>query len=192
MKNLSLVVAFLSAAAPVVADESADLPAPFPEERYTGMKASSPFALATAPAAAPEPDFARDMYISAAARIAGQDLVSVTARDMAKTYTLVSGGEPVEGITLVSVNWSPLVGRTTAVVSKSGKTSNLQFNEQILSAPMTAAAMPAGNPNGGRTVNPAGVRPGVPGGQAPRVLNAPGVAPNGARPPRRIIRRPSS
>ncbi len=191
MKTLfSCLLILALAAAPVVrAAEGSDLPAPFPAERYGTMKASSPFALATAPVVVKEePNFAGDLFITGATRIGGKDIISVTKKDKSKSFTLVSGGPPVEGMSILSVNWSPEVGKTTVEIKNGGDTGTLQFNEYAIQTPVAPTALPPvqpGQPGRVVPVNPAGLPP-------PRVLNTPATGVDGTRPRRRIIRRPSS
>ncbi len=161
------------------AADQADLPASFSEERYAGMKTSSPFALATAAVVKEEPNFARDMFLSGRANIGGREMVSITTQDK-KTFTLIAGDPPVDGMSLLEVNPSPLVGKTTAVIKKGSDTATLQFNEMAIRAPAVLNVVPG---------QPRANLPNVNIPTAPRANNSRGTT---GRPSRRIIRRPSS
>lgn len=186
--RLALVV-FLAASSGVSlpAAETSDLPAAFPAERYASMKSSSPFALATVEVAKEEPSFARDLYLTGRANIGGRDMISITNRDKTKSFTLISGEPPVEGMSLLEVRPDPIVGKTTAIIKKGNETAPLQFNEMDIRPPVTAMAMP--NQPVPRTSTGTNVLPAI----RVRVNPSPdGKNPSGPRPPRRIIRRPSN
>lgn len=167
------------------AAETADLPAAFPADRYVPMKKSSPFALATAAAPKDEAKFSRDMFLTGRASIGGREMISITKQDTKQTFTLVAGEPPVNGMSLVEVRSSPVVGKTTALVKMGNDTAELQFNEMTIRAPAAITNLPAQT-----------ARPNVPTVTAPQSnrgeRSSGGGSSDSNRQPRRIIRRPSS
>lgn len=170
------------------AAETAALPEPFAPDRYAAMKQSSPFALATPAAEKAEANFARDMFISGIARIGEKNLVSITTQDKTKSYTLITGDPPIEGMALLDVNWNDQLGKTTVQIKKGEEFATLQFNEMVVRAPAAMTVVPS--PQASRGARGA---PGAQGGPAvPRVVNRNNAQGGEAdRPRRRIIRRPS-
>ena len=137
------------------------LPAPYPESRYDDMSARSPFAVATATAAAtaaPTPGFAAQLYVDGAARIGTDDMVVIKSRDPDQTTPLflTVGGTSADGMKVDHVNWSAETGKTTVEVSKAGEKATLEFDEQTM-----------------KTAAQAGPPPGVPGVRLPMMPGQP-------------------
>ncbi|MEA3212072.1 MAG: hypothetical protein QOE70_5129 [Chthoniobacter sp.] len=152
MKATLLLVAAGGIAAQAMALEGPAIPSSFPAERYERMVQRSPFALATAPAAAaiPEKNFADGWYVSGLARVDGKDFVTIKSRDLSVQFSLF-GNEPREaredapekGVTLQSVDWSPSIGRSTVTIVRDGLPATLEFNQAELQG--AANAMQPGN-----------------------------------------------
>jgi hypothetical protein len=135
--NLKHLPVFLFLSLPLhlaVAEEQ--LPKPFSIARYQEMMDRSPFAVATAIAApAPTPNFAKDLFIANAAHSKEGDLVTVasTTDKNWKKYLTTAG--PVDGYTIVSIEWSEKVGATKVTISKDDQTATIGFNEALLRGP---------------------------------------------------------
>jgi len=170
------------------------------------------------PVAAPEklqPSFAANWYVSGIGRLGDQDFVTVKSRDLSTQFSLY-GNElnPKEGVTLVSINWSETVGKSTVLLKKGAETATLEFNEAEVHGPPKAPAganpnvagqplnsTPPGGPAGKPVGNPLAQGPGArsvvpfPGrpAQAPNtptnpdrnpIANGPARGPNGVQLPR--------
>jgi hypothetical protein len=129
----------------------ADLPKSFDFARYQAMMDRSPFAVATAvvaPVAAP--NFAKDLYIANAARSKEGDLVTIaSSTDKNFKRYLSTSMPPVDGYSIVSIEWSEKVGATKVNISKDGQSATLGFNEALLrqAGPgQNPAAQPAAQP----------------------------------------------
>lgn len=169
-----------------VAQEGA--PAPFPAERYAGMKAKTPFVLATPKVAQEDtPSFAKNLFVSGLAKLGDDVLVTITAQDNKQSFTLKTGETTSDGIAIVSVDWSDELGKSRVTVKKGNDFGTIGFNEMLIRSPIamtSAAGMP---------------QPGTP--QPPSVTGGPQIRrPNAGPPPsgtavqtrrRPIIRRPS-
>jgi hypothetical protein len=117
------------------ADSLQPLPTPFPEARYRQMSAKSPFAVATAasaPAAAPTPGFAAQLYVDGVAHLAQTDFVAIKSRDPEnKSVIFLEVGESTEdGMKVERVQWSAEMGRSTVDVTKAGEKATLLFDQQ--------------------------------------------------------------
>ncbi len=138
------------------------IPLGFNKSRYESLREKSPFALATAAVATPAPQasFAANWYVSGVARIGDANFVTIKSRDLATQFSLY-GDEPVDGVTLASVNWSDTVGKSTVIIRKGTETARLEFNEAQLRspAPATAAAGPAPAGAGAAAANPNAMNP---------------------------------
>src|SRR5204862_6997097 len=117
-RNLALV---LLAAVPLRLLTADDVPKPYTFARYQAMMARSPFSVATAVAApAATPNFAKDLYVANASHTNDGDLVTVasTTDKMFKKYLTTTA--PVDGYSVVGIDWSDKVGATKVTISKDG------------------------------------------------------------------------
>ncbi len=137
---LRLVVSSMSllffAANYSVADDA--LPTKLNFDRYKGMLDHSPFAVASAVVApAATPNFAKDLYVTSAAKSPDCDMVTVasTADKEFKKYLTTCGG-PVDGYAIASIEWSDKVGETKVTISKDGQYATLTFNQQLIAQPL--------------------------------------------------------
>jgi hypothetical protein len=121
-----------------------ELPKPFDIARYQGMLDRSPFAIATAPAAAPAatPNFAKDLYVANAARSKDGDLVTIASSADKNFKKYLKSNEPEDGYTITGIEWSEKVGATKVTISKDGQTATLTFNEALLRQPLAAGQNP--------------------------------------------------
>ena len=149
------------------------LPPQYNFDRYSKMMDQSPFAIASAVAApAATPDFAKDLYIANAAKSQDGDLVTLasTADHNFKKYLTTK--EPIDGYSIVSIEWSDKVGQTKVTISKDGNFATLTFNQALLSQTspggaaaaraLPAPAMPVPNPAGVPNAHAPKLPPGVP------------------------------
>jgi len=164
----ALQAADIAAPAAAPASTPSVLPEVYPQSRYAQLREKCPFALAT-PDDTPKPPektFADGWKIKGIARIpeGGKmiDLVTVRSGDARETYTLETGKDK-DGITLVSVEWSPELGKSKATIKKNGEFAKLEYDETDMKG-------------GAPTV--AGPRPGV-----PPMPGVPQQNAMGARPP---------
>ncbi len=128
------------------------LPAAFPASRYDSIVEKSPFSLATPPAPPPQEQvkgFAADYYLTGLGLLDDKTFVSIKSRDLSTNFTLFGNEPNLDGVALVSVDWSPVRGKSTVTIKKGTEFAKLEFNQ----AEVQAANAPA----------PPGVRPGLPG-----------------------------
>jgi hypothetical protein len=193
--RLPLLVALLAHG--VFAD---DLPRRFTFDRYAAMLNKSPFAVATAVAVpAQTPSFMKDLYIANAARIPGEDLVTVmSSSDKAVKEFLSTKGPNEHGYSIANIEWSDRPGETKVTISKDGQFATLTFNQALMVSapgPPGMAPPPPGVPSAMPTPVPNYVPPkpaNVPGYPMPSphvrgvIQRNPNVAPtpNVAPPPR--------
>jgi hypothetical protein len=123
------------------------LPTPFPEARYQQMSARSPFAIATASAAATPaatPGFASQLYVDGVAHVGKTDFVAIKSRDPTQQSVifLEVGKTNPDGLKVERVIWSNTLGKSTVDVSKAGERATLEFDEQNLKNGMASAAPP--------------------------------------------------
>ena len=168
---MKLVTSLLLAVAAVAVAAESALPEPFPATRYDAMLEQSPFALATPVAAPPAPaarGFASDWYVTGLGYFEEKDYVSIKSRDLSTSFSLY-GTEPVNGVSLVSVEWSNERGKSAVTVKKGEETARIEFNQAELqtAAPSPLPGMQPGMQPGGR--------PGGPG--MPQAGNRPVVTP---------------
>jgi hypothetical protein len=114
-----------------------DLPAKMSFDRYKTMLDHSPFAVASAVVApAATPNFAKDLYVANAAKSPDGDMVTIASssdKDFKKYLTTRS---PMDGYTIVSIEWSDKVGETKVTISKDGQVATLSFNQMVLAQPL--------------------------------------------------------
>ena len=116
------------------------LPPQYSFDRYTKMTEHSPFAIATAVKAAPEINFAKDLYIANAAHTDDGDMVTVASVSDQKFKEYLTSKEPVDGYSIVSIDWSEDIGKTKVTISKDGKTALLTFNQTLLASAIKTPA----------------------------------------------------
>jgi hypothetical protein len=124
-----------------------DLPKALSFARYESILNHSPFAVATAAAAATTADFARDLFIANAAHSPDGDwvaLASSTDNNFRKYLTTKLG---MDGYTLSNIEWSGRVGETKVTVNKDGQFATLSFNQALLSQPLPRSAIMPNNVN---------------------------------------------
>jgi hypothetical protein len=175
-----------------------DLPKRFNFDRYSGMLNQSPFAVATAvvvPAATP--NFARDLFVANAARIPGEDLVTVmSSSDRVLKEFLSTKGPNEHGYAIANIEWSDKPGATKVTISKDGQFATLTFNQALIVSAVQPGGVPPPQPVGG--VLPPAVptpmpnypapKPNVPGYQMPSphvrgvIQRNPNIAPPRPRP----------
>lgn len=125
------------------------IPSALPADRYAGMSARCPFAVAS-PAVAPaqpQASFAANWFISGIGRINDDDFVTIKARDLSTQFSLYGReADPQTGVALASVNWSEVVGKSTVVLRKGTETAILEFNEAQIRNPPAATENGKGSP----------------------------------------------
>src|SRR3981081_510903 len=127
---LMSILGLLFAAASVRADE---IPQRFKFDRYTAMLDHSPFAVATAVAApAATPNFAKDLYLSSAAKSPDGDMITVISSSDKNFRKYLTTREPVDGFSIANIEWSERVGETKATIRKDGQFATLSFNQALL------------------------------------------------------------
>ncbi len=138
LASAALVSMSATAAAP------SEIPAAWPEARYESMMKSSPFALATPIAPVAAPGFASNLYLTGLAKIGERDFVTIAYRDQQSRFSLFTGEQSTEGVTLVSVDWQDAVGKSKVTVKKGTEFSTLAFDEATLQKPaqVTPQAQP--------------------------------------------------
>jgi hypothetical protein len=138
---LMSILGFLFAAAFVRADA---IPQRFKFDRYAAMLDHSPFAVATAVAApAATPNFAKDLYLSSAAKSPDGDMITVISSSDKNFRKYLTTKEPVDGFSIANIEWSERVGETKATISKDGQFATLSFNQALLTQPVSSAPQPA-------------------------------------------------
>ena len=115
---------------------SDDLPTRFNFDRYAGMLEHSPFAVATAVVApAATPNFAKDLYLTSAAKSAEGDMVTIESMTDKGFKKHLTTKEPEDGYSISSIEWSDKVGETKVTISKDGQYATLTFNQAEMSKP---------------------------------------------------------
>ena len=133
--KLLITVIVLSILGCVVAPAD-DLPTKFSFDRYAGILEHSPFAVATAVVApAATPNFAKDLYVSSAAKSSEGDMVTIESMTDKGFKKHLSTKEPEDGYTISSIEWSDKIGETKVTISKDGQYATLGFNESEMSKP---------------------------------------------------------
>lgn len=143
-KPIARVAATAVAAAALSSFAADDIPKAQAFARYEPMLNRSPFAVATAAAAAPAatPNFAKDLYIANAARTPDGDLVTIASSTDKNFKKYLTTKGPVEGYSIPNIEWSDRVGATKVTISKDGQFATLTFNQALLSQPMANAPVP--------------------------------------------------
>ena len=139
-----------------------------PIKRYQDMVERSPFALATETAPPPAPDlpgFAKDLVLTGAVRLNKGEYITIISRDQTQRFCLTSG-EPYNGISLVNVTWSDVVGKTKATLKRGSEYGVIGFDEaNARSGPVATPA--AGNTPAQGTAKESSVQPSGNGASAP-------------------------
>src|SRR6266446_5896815 len=120
----------------VLADN--DLPQRLNFDRYKGMLDHSPFAVASAVVApAATPNFAKDLYVTSAAKAPDCDMVTIasTGDKEFKKYLTTCGG-PVDGYRIANIEWSDKVGQTKMTIGQHRPIATLTFNQQLITQPL--------------------------------------------------------
>ena len=115
-----------------------DLPKRLNFDRYKGMLDHSSFAVASAVVApAATPNFAKDLYVTSAAKAPDCDMVTIasTGDKEFKKYLTTCGG-PVDGYAIANIEWSDKVGETKVTIGKDGQFATLTFNQQLITQPL--------------------------------------------------------
>ena len=113
-----------------------DLPVKLNFDRYKGMLDHSPFAVATAVVAPPStPNFAKDLYVTSAAKSADGDVVTIASMTDKEFKKYLTTKTPADGYAISSIEWSDKVGETKVTISKDGQYATLTFNQAELSQP---------------------------------------------------------
>ena len=125
----------------------------------------SPFSLASTAAATPppQPSFAANWFVSGIGHIGESDFVVIKSRDLSTQFSLFADeSDPTTGVTLASVSWSEIAGKSTVILRKGTETALLEFNQaELRMAPAVAPASPGGAkppPNAGVALVPNGTR----------------------------------
>jgi len=135
------ILGSLFAAASIRADE---IPQRFKFDRYAAILDHSPFAVATAVAApAATPNFAKDLYLSSAAKSPDGDMITVISSSDKNFRKYLTTKEPVDGFSIANIEWSERVGETKATISKDGQFATLSFNQALLTQSVSSAPQPA-------------------------------------------------
>jgi hypothetical protein len=121
-----------------------DIPRKVQPDRYNAMLEKSPFAVATAPnVPAATPNFAKDLYVANAARVPGEDVVTLqSSADKALKEYLTTKGPNEHGYSVSNIEWSDHPGATKVTVSKDGQFATLGFNQALMTQGPSGAAMP--------------------------------------------------
>jgi hypothetical protein len=160
-----------------------DLPKPQAFARYEPMMNKSPFAVATAmaPPPPPAPNFAKDLYIANAAKLADEGVVTLNSNVDKNLKEYLSTKAPNKsGYSISNIEWSDRVGATKVTITKDGQFATLTFNQALLSQPVASGGVPQAQ------TQPAVQVPGVTSPQVtgvpPPVQNIPAATPVLANP----------
>lgn len=157
-----------------------DIPKPATFARYQAMMNRSPFAVATAVAPAPVlANFAKDLYIANAARVADQGVVTLTSTtDKNMKEYLSTMGPNANGYSISNIEWSDRVGATKVTIAKDGQFATLTFNQALITQPLAVNPVPQ-QP---QPVQPILGQPGVPQSGPATFMPNPAANPNAIRP----------
>lgn len=131
--------------------EITGVPDAFPAERYAKMREKSPFALATpaaAPAAPKADSFTKNLFLGGHVILGtenGVDVpwVSIKTTDGRENFTL-RGNEPnEEGISIASLERSPIAGKSKVILKKGNEFGEVKEDEAGRAAAATQAAAQA-------------------------------------------------
>lgn len=141
MKTRILVALSAFAAVASAARGEDELPKPQAFARYEAMTNRSPFAVATAVAPPPQaPNFAKDLYIANAAKLADEGVVTLNSNVDKNLKEYLSTKAPNKnGYSISNIEWSDRVGATKVTIQKDGQFATLTFNQALLSQPVANA-----------------------------------------------------
>ncbi len=145
----ALTLSFATLALALRASAADDLPKPQTFARYEPMMNRSPFAVATAVVPPPQaPNFAKDLYIANAAKLADEGVVTLSSNiDKSLKEYLTTMGPNKSGYSISNIEWSDRVGATKVTITKDGQFATLTFNQALLSQPVAnAPAQPQPQP----------------------------------------------
>ncbi len=127
-------LAGLSLTSAIAAD---DLPKAPPFSHYESMLKHSPFAVATAGAPiVGTPDFAKELYLANAGHSAKGDFIAIASTTNRDLKFYLTTKEPVDGYSILNIQWSDRVGETKVTIAKDGQMATLGFNEAVLGQPI--------------------------------------------------------
>ncbi len=128
----ALSISVLSAMAAPTKEEA--LPKQQTFARYEVMANKSPFAVASAPInAPPPPNVFKDLYISNAARLTDESVVTLTSSTDKNLKEYLSTKTTNEhGYTISNIEWSDRIGATKVTISKDGQFGTLTFNQALV------------------------------------------------------------
>jgi hypothetical protein len=173
------VLLLLSLPLPVIAADA--LPKPFSLTRYQPMMDHSPFAVATAVTAPSAPNFAKDLYVANAARDKDGDFVTIASSTDKNFKKYLATNMPVDGYSIVSVEWSEKVGSTKVTIGKDGQTATLSFNEALVRGPVGPGQAPQPTKEQQQAQQQPAPLDRSAAGVAPTTI-VPGAQPNGSKP----------
>jgi len=145
---LWLAFAGLASAALAQVDDESPVPKAFPSSHYEKLIQRSPFAPATPDVAQDvTPDFASSLYVSGIAKIGDKNCVFIRSRETQQTFALFSGEQGQDGISLLSIQWSPETGRSVVRIKKGSQEATVTFDQALIktAVPTVVAAEPNQN-----------------------------------------------
>ena len=141
MLHKILLLCLLMGPAEIFAGDS--LPAAFPLARYQAMMDRPPFTLAAEgpalAAATINPGFAKNLFLTGAVRLNHGEYVTIGSREQNQAFALQTGSS-YNGISLVSVTWSDVVGKTRATLKCGNEFATITFDEATMRAPVKPSA----------------------------------------------------
>ncbi|MGZ5552514.1 MAG: hypothetical protein ACXWHF_02630 [Chthoniobacterales bacterium] len=135
---VAVAVSLLPALSAIAAPKEEALPKPLTFARYEAMMNKSPFAVASAVVPPPQaPNFAKDLYISNAARLSDESVVTLSSSTDKNLKEYLSTKNPNEhGYSITNIEWSDRVGATKVSISKDGQFATLTFNQALITQPV--------------------------------------------------------
>jgi hypothetical protein len=139
-KILILTALLMPALSGIAAPKEDALPKTLTFARYEAMTSKSPFAVATAAIPAPQaPNVFKDLYISNAAKLTDESVVTLTSSTDKNLKEYLSTKGPNEhGYSISNIEWSDRVGATKVTISKDGQFGTLTFNQALMSQAIAA------------------------------------------------------
>jgi hypothetical protein len=121
----------------IICVQANDLPTKASFDRYQGMLEHSPFAVASAVAApAATPNFAKDLYVANAAKSPDGNMVTIASTSDKGFKEYLTTKTPVDGYSIVRIQWSHKVGKTKVTIRKDGQLATLTFNQMVVVQPL--------------------------------------------------------
>lgn len=131
---------------PLIALADDPLPKRSDFNRYKAMLDRSPFAVATVAVPSATPDFAKDLYLANAARMANEGFLTLaSATDKNFKEYLSTKGPNEDGWGVSDIQWSEQMGQTKATITKDGRYATVSFNQSLLSQSSQASIQPQAN-----------------------------------------------